>query len=316
MPEPKPDCVRVRDLTKRYGAVEAVRGVSFTVAEGEIFGLLGPNGAGKTSILECLLGLRRPDTGAMTLMGIDAVARPELAKERVGAQIQLASLQAKITPRQALKFFASFYGDPAPVEGLIGRFGLSDRADAPFDSLSGGQRQRLFLALCLVNNPRLLVLDEPTSGLDPHARRELRQLIIGMKAAGLTVLMSTHDIGEAGALCDRVGILSEGRIVAAGSPAELVARSAATPRLAVRTARALSGAEASALQGVVSSALLGDTWLLGSADVGGTVAALSRVLERGGNTLLDLRVQGPSLEDVFMELTGRPWSGAPRGDEP
>src|SRR5580692_10547182 len=160
MPESRPPCVRVRDLTKRYGAVEAVRGVSLEVGQGEIFGILGPNGAGKTSILECLLGLRRPDSGSMEIDGIDAVGRPELAKERVGAQVQLASLQDKITAREALGFFASFFRGHAEVDGLIARFGLTAKADAPFDSLSGGQRQRLLLALAFVNNPRLVVLDE------------------------------------------------------------------------------------------------------------------------------------------------------------
>ncbi len=316
MAEPKPDCVRVRDLTKRYGSVEAVRGVSFSVAEGEIFGLLGPNGAGKTSILECLLGLRGPDSGSISIDGIDALARPGPARERVGAQIQLASLQDKITPRQALGFFASFYREAAPVEEMIGRFDLSAKADEPFDSLSGGQRQRLFLALAFINNPRLVVLDEPTSGLDPRARRELHILIRGMRAAGLAVLMSTHYLEEAHALCDRIGILNEGRIVATGSPAELIARSGAMPRVAVRTARAISRAEASELPGVVSCAIDGDTWLLATADAGGTVAALVRRLELGENALLDLQIRAPSLEDVFMELTGRPWADAQQEEGP
>jgi len=312
MPEPRTGSVRVRGLAKRYGPVEAVRGVSFDVAEGEIFGLLGPNGAGKTSILECLLGLRHPDSGSVAIGGIDAVGRPELARVGVGAQIQHASLQDKITPRQALGFFASFYRESAPVGELIGRFGLAAKADAPFDSLSGGQRQRLFLALAFVNNPRLVVLDEPTAGLDPQARRELRGLIGAMRAAGLAVLMSTHDLGEAHALCDRIGILNEGRIVAVGSPAELISRSSAVSRVAVRTARAIGSAQAPSLPGVVSSTVEGGTWLLGTRDVGGTVTALVRQLELDGNPLLDLQIRGPSLEDVFMELTGRPWPDAPR----
>ncbi|HXQ80603.1 MAG TPA: ABC transporter ATP-binding protein [Opitutaceae bacterium] len=313
MPEPRTESLRVRGLAKRYGPVEAVRGVSFDVAEGEIFGLLGPNGAGKTSILECVLGLRHPDSGSVAIGGIDAVGRPELAKEGVGAQIQRASLQDKITPRQALGFFASFYREPAPVGELIGRFGLAARADAPFDSLSGGQRQRLFLALAFVNNPRLVVLDEPTAGLDPQARRELRGLIGAMRADGLAVLMSTHDLQEAHALCDRIGILNEGRIVAIGSPAELISRSGAVARVCVRTARATGLPQAPALPGVVSSTAEGDTWLLATEDVGRTVTALMSQLELEENALLDLQVRGPSLEDVFLELTGRPWPDAPGG---
>jgi len=310
MPEPRPEIVRVRGLAKRYGPVEAVRGVSFDVAEGEVVGLLGPNGAGKTTVLECVLGLRRPDSGAIEIGGVDAIGRPELARERVGAQIQAASLQDKITPRQALRFYGSFYGDPAPEGELIGRFGLSAKADAPFDSLSGGQRQRLLLALAFVNRPRLVVFDEPTAGLDPQARRELHRLIEGMRGGGLTVLMSTHDLEEARLLCGRIGILCEGRLAALGTPAELIGRSGAPPRLAVRTARPIARADVSALPGVVSCEGAGDTWLLGTADVGGTLAALLGQLGRGGNALLDLEVRRPTLEDAFIEVAGRPWADA------
>jgi len=309
MPETGSPSVRVRDLAKRYGAVEAVRGVSFEVAQGEIFGLLGPNGAGKTSILECLLGLRRPDSGTLEIEGVDAVEKPALAKARVGAQIQLASLQDKITAREALGFFASFYREHADVDGLIGRFELTAKADAPFDSLSGGQRQRLFLALAFVNNPRLVVLDEPTSGLDVHSRRELHRLILGLRSSGQTVLLSTHYLEEAHALCDRVAILCEGRIVAAAGPAELVSRARARPRLEIRTARAITAAEASALPGVAGCRVDGNACSLETTDTGATTAALMKRLDADGNALLDIQIKRPSLEDVFIELTGRAWSG-------
>ena len=315
MPESRPASVSVRELTRRYGAVEAVRGVSFEVAVGEIFGLLGPNGAGKTTTLECLLGLRRPDSGSITVDGIDAVARPELAKERVGAQLQAATLQDKITPREALEFSASFYREPAAVEGLIERFALSDKADAPFDSLSGGQRQRLFLALAFVNDPHLVVLDEPTAGLDPPSRRELHRLIVGLRTAGRTVLLSTHYLEEAHHLCDRIGILHEGRIVALASPAELIARSTAKPRVAVKTGRPFDRAQAAALPGVVSSEPQENGWLLGTTEVSRTIAALVRQLEADANPLLDLQILRPSLEDVFIELTGRPWSEPAKEDD-
>ena len=207
MSEPAPASIRVRDLSKRYDAVEAVRGISFDVAAGEIFGLLGRNGAGKTTTLECLLGLRRADAGAIAIAGIDTLAEPQRAKQLVGAQLQAATLQDKITPREALKLFASFYRAPAAIGELIEQFALAEKADAPFDSLSGGQRQRLFLALAFVNRPQIVVLDEPTAGLDPQARRELHQLIAGVRASGRTVLLSTHDLDEAHQLCDRIGIL-------------------------------------------------------------------------------------------------------------
>src|SRR4051812_8750418 len=174
VPTPK---VNIQGLRKRYGDFEAVRGVSFEVAEGEILGLLGPNGAGKTSTLECVIGLRRPDGGSVHICGMDALAEPERVKQRIGAQLQATALQDKITPREAIGLFGAFYEKPAGVEELIERFALGEKADSPFDSLSGGQKQRLALALAVVNEPQVLFLDEPTSGLDPQSRRELHAVI-------------------------------------------------------------------------------------------------------------------------------------------
>jgi ABC-2 type transport system ATP-binding protein len=236
-------------LNKRYGAVAAVRDVSFDVAPGEIFGLLGPNGAGKTTMIECLLGLRRPDSGAIAIDGKDALAHGARARLRVGAQIQSAALQDAITPRQALRLFGSFYGASGRADKLIDRFRLSQKADARFDSLSGGQRQRLFLALAFVNDPKLVVLDEPTAGLDPRARRELHEFIRRTRADGKSVLLTTHFIEEAHVLCDRIGILHDGRLIALDKPDAIVASAGGVP---------------------------GD------------------------------RI--PTLEDVFLKLTGQPWS--------
>ena len=308
MSEPRPVDVCVRELSKRYGAVEAIRGVSFDVAAGETFGLLGPNGAGKTTTLECILGLRRPDAGAVTIGGIDALAHPEQAKRLTGAQLQAAALQDKITPRQALNLFAAFYRAPLPVDDLLGRFALAPQAGAPFESLSGGQKQRLFLALALVGDPRLLVLDEPTAGLDPQARREFHALIAGLRAAGRTVLLSTHDLEEAHRLCDRVGILHEGRLIAVATPAKLIAGAGAVPQVAVTTARPLDAALVGALPGVVGCEPQADGWRLGTTDVNRTIISLVQQLARDGNELCDLQILRPSLEDVFLELTGRPWA--------
>jgi ABC-2 type transport system ATP-binding protein len=256
MLNPRPATVSVHTLSKRYGSVEALRKVSFDVAAGEIFGLLGPNGAGKTTTIECLLALRRPDTGTVTIDGIDALSYPEKARQRTGAHIQSAALQDKITPRQALRLFASFYDRPAKVGELIERFALAEKADAPFETLSSGQRQRIFLALAFVGNPTLVVLDEPTTGLDPLARRELHQVIRDMRTDGKTVLLSTHNLEEAHALCDRVAILHEGRIIAMDEPDALITAVGGGP---------------------------GDG--------------------------------RPSLEDVFIKLTGRRWPEAPAGDK-
>jgi ABC-2 type transport system ATP-binding protein len=305
-----PAGVRVRDLTKRYGQVVAVDGVSFDVAAGEIFGFLGPNGAGKTTTLECVLGLRRPDAGAITLDGIDVAARPEEARQLVGAQLQGATLQDKITPRQALTLFASFYRAPARPAELLDRFGLAAKADATFDSLSGGQRQRLFLALAFVNNPRLVVLDEPTAGLDPTSRRELHRIIAGLRASGHTVLLSTHDLDDAQQLCDRLAIIDAGRILAVATPAELVARSRRPARVTLQSARPLTAAQARALPSVVDCTPQAGGWVLGTGDVSRTIVGATRLLETEGNELRDLQIHRPSLEDVFLELTGRAWSPA------
>jgi ABC-2 type transport system ATP-binding protein len=314
MTVPKPARVRVRDLAKAYGRVEALRGASFDAAPGEIFGLLGPNGAGKTTALECILGLRHPDSGSVEIGGIDALARPHEAKQLLGAQLQAAALQDKVTPRKALALFASFYGEPAGVGELVERFGLSEKADAPFDSLSGGLRQRLFLALAFVNNPSVVLLDEPTAGLDPASRRTLRDAISGMRGTGRTVLLCTHDIEEAERLCDKVAIIDGGRIVAAASPAELMSRSRSGPSILLRTVRPVEESWLLSLPAVTGCRADGRGWLLGSASVNETIAGLVRGMGLGANELTDLRVVRPSLEDVFLSLTGRAWDGGPAED--
>ena len=318
MSPPLPASIRVGDLTKSYGPVPAVDGVSFEVAPGEIFGLLGLNGAGKTTILECLLGLREPDAGLITLNGIDARAQPREARRRVGAQLQFAALQDKITPRQALELFASFYPEATQPVRLLEQFNLSAKTDAPFASLSGGQRQRLFLALALVNDPQVLILDEPTAGLDPGSRRELHRLITDLKSAGRTVLLSTHYLEEAHQLCDRIGILHEGRLVATATPAALIASARTVPRLTFRSTRPLDAALLATLPGVVSHEAQGDGWSLGTKDVNRSISALVHQLESSGNEMLDLQIHRPSLEDVFLELTGRTWkdSRPEESDEP
>ncbi len=183
--------IQIQNLVKHYAATQAVAGVSFEVAAGEVFALLGPNGAGKTTTLECIIGLRRPDAGAIRLAGIDAIANPAQAKQIIGAQLQATALQDKITPRQALKLFGSFYEKPANVPQLLEQFDLSEKADKPFDTLSGGQRQRLALALALINDPQIVFLDEPTAGLDPQSRRDLHATIARIRATGRTILLTT-----------------------------------------------------------------------------------------------------------------------------
>ncbi len=214
--------IAVQDLTCRYGAVTAVDGISFEVGSGEIFGLLGPNGAGKTTTLESILGLRRPDSGRVAICGADAGQRH--AREMVGAVLQATGLQDKISPREALNLFGSFYPRRPSADVLLDRFGLRDKQDAAYDTLSGGQKQRLALALAFAGDPSVFVLDEPTSGLDPQMRREVQDHIRAMRESGRAVLLATHDMEEAERLCDWLAVMAGGRIIAAGTPKALIGR--------------------------------------------------------------------------------------------
>ncbi len=215
----------VSGLSRRYGAVRAVGEIGFEIAAGEIFGLLGPNGAGKTTAIECVLGLVRPDAGSIHVCGIDALARPQDARAKIGAVLQVTGLPDKITPREALDVFGAFYPNPLKTDALLDRFGLREKEGATYDTLSGGQKQRLALALAFVGDPQLLVLDEPAAGLDVQMRRELHGQIREIRAAGRAVLLATHDMNEAAQLCDRVAVIAGGKIVATGTPMKLIAGS-------------------------------------------------------------------------------------------
>ncbi|MDB5734318.1 MAG: transporter related [Alphaproteobacteria bacterium] len=212
--------LRVAGLAKRFGAVTAVDAVSFQVGAGEVLGLLGANGAGKTTTVDCILGLLTPDAGSVTIDGL----APRDARAKFGAVLQATGLPAKITPREALNAF-SHLSFPRKRESnfLLERFGLTEKADAPYDTLSGGQQQRLALALAFIGDPQLLVLDEPTAGLDIQARRSLHDDIRVARAEGRAVLLTTHDMAEAQALCDRIAVIAKGRIVAIGTPDALAA---------------------------------------------------------------------------------------------
>ena len=295
--------VAVQNLKKRYGAVEAARGVSFEVRDGEIFGLIGPNGAGKTTTVECLVGLREPDEGTIEICGIDARLRPREVKEKIGAALQTTALQDKITPREALALFASFYQHRTAPPELLERFGLAAKADAPFDTLSGGQRQRLALALAFVNRPELVFLDEPTAALDAQSRRDLHREILRMKADGHTVLLTTHYMDEAEALCDRVAVIHKGTIVATGGTRELMGRSSALPVVTVTTARPLTRDALASIDGAADLVCEGHTARFQTSDVNRAVAELAAAMNRLGVEITELHVQKATLEDVFLELT-------------
>ena len=214
--------VTVRDLRKRYGEIEAVRGISFEVLQGEIFGLLGPNGAGKTTTVEILEGLRRADGGEATVDGIDVSKEPQRAKERVGVQLQQSAFPENFTTKETVELFALCYGVQVDAMALLAEVELQDRAKQRQEKLSGGQRQRLSIATALVNKPRVLFLDEPTTGLDPQARRNLWELVRTIRQAGTTVFLTTHYMDEAEVLCDRVAVMDHGQIIAMDQPRTLI----------------------------------------------------------------------------------------------
>ena len=297
--------VQAQDLRKCYDEVEALRGVSFEIRQGEVFGLLGPNGAGKTTTIEILEGLRQPDGGEAQVCGLDPTSESKELKERIGAQLQSTVLPDKMRVAEAVRLFASFYQRPASITTLLDRFGLAEKRNAFFENLSGGQKQRLALALALVNNPELVLLDEPTAGLDAMVRRDIYALIEQLRSEGRTLLLTTHYIEEAERLCDRVAIIDHGRMVAIGSPRDLIERSGQGTRLEVRLGKPLAIERLKGLEGVLDCRESDGFYFLRAQPVAKAVVALIRVLEEDGNTLQDLHVAQPSLEDVFVEMTGR-----------
>jgi ABC-2 type transport system ATP-binding protein len=297
--------IQVENLYKTYGDVQALRGVSFAVEQGEVFGLLGPNGAGKTTTVEILEGMRTPDGGRARVCGMDPERSGERFKETIGAVLQSTSLPDKIRVKEAIDLFASLYRDRANTDELLKRFQLEEKRIAFYSHLSGGQKQRLALAMALVNNPKVVFLDEPTAGLDPQVRREIYEIIEQMKREKKTVLLTTHYIEEAERLCDRVAIIDNGKVIAMGTPRELKQRSAGTTRIEVRLARPLSDGILANMEGVADCREFDGTYVVHSTRPPHTIVALVKQLEGDNNELQSLEMFSPSLEDVFIELTGR-----------
>jgi ABC-2 type transport system ATP-binding protein len=297
--------LQVENLVKRYGDVEAVRGVSFSVEEGEVFGLLGPNGAGKTSTVEVMEGLRVPDGGRISVCGIDPQKNPTGLKHEIGATLQSTSLPDKLKVGEALRLFAGFYKRTRNPDDLLKRFGLEEKRNAFYNQLSGGQKQRLALAMALVNDPRVLFLDEPTAGLDPQVRREIYDIIEELKREKKTIVLTTHYIEEAEKLCDRVAIVDHGKVIATGTPRQLKERSGNTTRIEVRLAKPALNGVLETLDGVVDVRQLADVYVLHCQKTAPAIVALVKHLEAENNELVSLEIATPSLEDVFIELTGR-----------
>src|SRR6266481_5399870 len=300
-----PAVIEVENLTKRYGDVEALRGVTFTVNEGEVFGLLGPNGAGKTSTVEILEGLRTPDSGRVSVCGLDPQRSGAEFKHEIGAALQSTALPDKMRVHEALDLFGSFYPRRRGTAELLKRFGLEEKRNAFYSQLSGGQKQRLALAMALVNDPRVVFFDEPTAGLDPQVRREIYDIIEELRREKKTILMTTHYIEEAERLCDRVAIVDHGRVIALGSPRELKQSSADKTRIEVKLARPAANGSLQGLEGVVDARELDGNYVLHTQRPPQTIVSLVKHLEAEGNELVSLEIATPSLEDVFIEMTGR-----------
>jgi len=297
--------LQVENLVKRYGDVEAVRGVSFSVEEGEVFGLLGPNGAGKTSIIEILEGLRNADGGRVSVCGFDPQVSPNELKHEIGATLQSTSLPDKLRVMEALKLFASFYKRRRNPEELLKRFGLEEKRHAFYSQLSGGQKQRLALATALINDPKVLFLDEPTAGLDPQVRREIYDIIEELRRERKTILLTTHYIEEAERLCDRVAIIDQGKVIAMGTPRELKQRSGDKTRIEVKLSKPVTADTLKILEGVTDAREVDGSYAIHTQRPPQAVVSLVKYLETESNDLVSLEIFTPSLEDVFIELTGR-----------
>jgi len=298
-----PPVIQVTGLRKRYGSTIAVNDVSFEVQDGEIFGLIGPNGAGKTTTMECVEGVRRPDAGRITVLGLDPIRDVYALQHRVGVQLQEAHLQKRIKVSEAIALWASLYRTPEDPRHLLGQLGLEDKRNAWFMTLSGGQKQRLFIALALINDPEVVFLDELTTGLDPQARRAIWDLVRGIRARGKTIFLTTHLMEEAERLCDRVAIIDHGRIVDIHSPAGLIRRHCPQSTIILATDDPEAEIHLRALPDVhVTRADDGAVTVQG--DAAGLMTAVIQCLADHRIRVSDFQTVVPNLEDVFLKLTG------------
>jgi ABC-2 type transport system ATP-binding protein len=296
--------VVVADLHKAYGTVRAIDGVSFEVEAGEIFGMVGPNGAGKTTTIECIEGLRTPDRGSVQVLGLEPLADAYEMRERIGVQLQQASLPDRLKVWEAIDVFASFYRESVDWTPILKRMGLEEKRGAYISKLSGGQKQRLFIALALVNDPELVFLDELTTGLDPQARRSMWDLVRSIRDAGSTVFLTTHFMEEAELLCDRVAIMDAGKIVALDTPRALIESIDAENRVSFLVDEGFDPTAIRDLACVTRLEVLGERAVVyGHGDA--LVSEVVGVLQQAGGGIRDLRTEQPTLEDVFLTLTGR-----------
>ena len=307
--------VRASDLRKSYGARQILGGVSFEVRRGELFSLLGPNGAGKTTTVEILEGYRRADAGSVRVLGLDPAKDGNALRPRIGLMLQEGGIDNRSTPREVLRLYAKFYRDPENPDDLLEAVDLARAATTRYRRLSGGEKQRLSLALALLGRPELLVLDEPTAGMDPAAKQATRERIAGLRAAGTTIVLTTHELGDVERLADHVAVLDRGRIVADGTPAELTG--AGAPRLRFRLSAALAAGDGAALVGAVTGGHVSGARVidagaghhyeldgLAAAPDPAMVARLATWCAEHGLLITELRLGSASLEERYLELVG------------
>ena len=296
--------ISVAHLAKRYGSTVAVNDVSLDVYEGEIFGLIGPNGAGKTTTMECIEGLRKPDSGTISVLGLDPQRDASRLRQQIGVQHQEAHLQKRIKVWEAVDLWASLYSQTVDTNDLLVRLGLQEKRNAWFMTLSGGQKQRLFVALALIHDPEVVFLDELTTGLDPQARRAIWELILGMKERGKTVFLTTHLMEEAERLCDRVGIIEHGRLIEIGKPSDLVTRHCPERRVVFTSGTSDIPRHMAGVPALRSIDSAGSMHTLRGEGEEFTTNVI-HVIAREGIHVRGFRTEHPTLEDVFLKLTGR-----------
>jgi ABC-2 type transport system ATP-binding protein len=300
---PSAPVVQVSQIRKTYGRAVAVDDVSFDVHQGEIFGLIGPNGAGKTTTMECVEGLRAPDRGEITVLGLNPRTEVYALQDRIGVQLQEAQLQKRIKVREAVGLWATLYKHPVDGDKLLEQLGLSEKRDAWFMTLSGGQKQRLFIALALINDPELVFLDELTTGLDPQARRAIWELVRGIRTRGKTVFLTTHLMEEAERLCDRVAIIDHGRIVDIGTPGELISRHAPERTVVVATGDE-SVDERFRMIPHVDSVVAQDGRFTIKGRGEDFVSRVIECIAEHRIPVTDFSTERSTLEDVFLKVTG------------
>lgn len=298
------EVVAVKNMVKHYGRVKAVDGISFSVRRGEIFGIVGPNGAGKTTVIECIAGMRKIDSGSVCVLDLDPVRDSIALKKKIGLQQQESEIQDRLRLCEAMELFSSFYETVLDWKDLLGQLDLWDKKDSFFSALSGGQKKRFFVAMALIGDPELVFLDELTSGLDPQARRSIWKLVKELQNQGRTVVLSTHYMDEAERLCDRVAVIHRGQIAALDSPSNLISLYGGHTRVHFDVDMEFDHGFLSRIAGVESIVCNEGTCTL-EVSVRSSIVEIVRELDAVEHGLDSFRIEAPTLEDVFLNITGR-----------